>query len=287
MTKARKSRAKGIALAELMVALALGVALVLVATTLHARIIRLSSDAARLAEAQDALRIALAVLDHDVRHAGFWGLVPAAGQVAGRTDDPAAAAIPVGNDCGPRWATDLSRHVEAFGGPWPLDCAPTGGVQPGTSVLVLRRAAVTAGVAEAGVLQLASDRWAGRLAADGTGLPGAGPEVEVRDLVARAYYVSPRSTADPGRPSLRRKTLQRGPRVVDEEVVQGIAALAVLLGVDEDAPGTPGHGIPDRFVAPGAAAGGEVVALRLRLVAEGPEALTAWRTIRLQEPAPW
>jgi len=270
-----------------MVAMALGVVLVLAAATLHARVLRLSSEAGRLADAQDALRIALAVLDHDLRHAGYWGLVPHADQVTGRTDDPGAAPIPVISDCGDRWATNLSRHVEAFAGPWPLDCAPGGGAVAGSSVLVLRRAAVTTSVPAAEVLQVASDRWTGRLSADGAGMAGAGPDTEVRDLVARAYYVSPRSTDDPGRPSLRRKTLQRGPRVVDEEVVPGIAAFEVWVGVDEDAPGTPGHGVPDRFVAPGTAASGEVVAVRFRLFADGPEALSVERTIRLQEPARW
>ena len=113
-------RARGLALAQLLVAMALGVVLVLAAATLNARVLRLSSEAGRLAEAQDALRIALAVLDHDLRHAGYWGLVPEASRVAGRTDDPGAAPIPVISDCGDRWTTDLSRHVEAYAGAWPL-----------------------------------------------------------------------------------------------------------------------------------------------------------------------
>jgi type IV pilus assembly protein PilW len=276
---------RGIALAELLVSMAVGVTLVLTAATLHARVLRLASDAGRLAEAQDALRIALAVLDHDLRHAGFWGLVPTASRVQGRTDDPAASPIPVISDCGDRWATDLARHVQAFDGPWPLGCSPNGGLVAGSSVLVLRRAAVMTSSTDAGVLQLASDRWTGRLFADGSGM--AGEEVEVRDLVARAYYVSPRSTGDAGTPSLRRKTLQRGPRVVDEEVVPGIGSLEVFLGLDEDAPGASGHGVPDRFVAPGTAATGEVVAVRFRLSAHGPETLSAERTVRLQEPARW
>ncbi|MEJ2513941.1 MAG: PilW family protein [Gammaproteobacteria bacterium] len=278
-------RSRGIALAELMVALAVGLGLVLAAATLQARISQLSRQASELAEAQDALRIALGVIEHDLRHAGFWGLVPEASAVAGRTGDAGAAPVSVISDCGGGWAARLERPLEVHRGGWALDCPPNGGAHGASHVLVLRRAKVSMTSEDAGILQLASDRWRGRLFADGSGMAGA--EVEIRDLVARAYYVSRRSTADPSRPSLRRKTLQRGPRMVDEEVNAGIAAMTVELGVDGDAPGEPGHGLPDAFVAPGTPAAGDVVAVRVKLTAHGPDRLTAFRTVRLQERAPW
>ncbi|MEJ2523854.1 MAG: hypothetical protein P8080_13465, partial [Gammaproteobacteria bacterium] len=49
----------------------------------------------------------------------------------------------------------------------------------------------------------------------------------------------------------------------------------------------PGHGLPDAFVAPGTPAAGDVVAVRVKLTAHGPDRLTAFRTVRLQERAPW
>jgi type IV pilus assembly protein PilW len=274
-------RCVGLALAELLVALALGTGLVLAAASLHARVLALSATTTRVADAQDALRIGLAVLEHDLLHAGYWGLVPDAIDVTGRADDATPVSVTVAGDCGVRWSIDLVRPLEAHAGGWPLACAPTGGAAAGSAVLVLRRASALQAVPEAGVLQLQSGRWSGELVADGSA-PPAGPEIEVRDLVSRAYYVSPRSTADARRPSLRRKTLQKGPRVVDEEIVSGIAALHIALGVDEDPEGEAGHGLPDRYLAPGAGTGA-VVAVRIRLRAE--DGLEATRTVRLRNGA--
>lgn len=273
----------GFGLAEVLVALALGLLLALMITTLHARILRLNLDAGVAAEAQDALRIAMAVLEHDLVHAGYWGPAPEAAQIAGRRSDAAPLGVAVGGDCGPAWSIDLDAAVQAWPAGWPLDCRPYRGAGPLGSVLALRRVSSEPGAPEAGVLQVQADFWGGRLVAAGEAVP---PGQEGRDLVARAYYVSPHSTGATGRPSLRRKTLQRGPRIVDEEVMPGIASLEVLLGVDHDAPGDAGHGLPDAFVAPGAAAG-PVVALRVTLRSEEASGLEITRTIVLRNgPVP-
>ena len=271
-------RSAGVTLPEVLVALGLGLALLLVMATLHARILQVSVTSSRAADAQDTLRIALAVLEYELSHAGYWGLVPEATRIAGRSADAAPLAITVSGDCGPRWTIDLDRVVEAWSGGWPLACAPFGGVPPTSALLVLRRVDTRATAPDGGVLQLYADPWGGRLAAAGE---PAVPGEEVRDLVARAYYVSPRSTGDPARPSLRRKTLQRGPRIVDEEVVPGIAALDIAFGVDTDPPGSPGHGMPNRFVTPEAASG-TIVAVRLRLTTDDEARLSLLRTIPLR-----
>lgn len=276
-------RAAGFGLAEVLVALALGLLLALMITTLHARILRLNLDAGTAAEGQDALRIAMAVLEHDLAHAGYWGPAPDAGQIAGRRSDAAPLAVAVGGDCGPDWTIDLDASLQAWPAGWPLDCRPYRGAGPVGSVLALRRASSEPGTPTPGVLQLQADFWGGRLVAAGEAVP---PGQEGRDLVARAYYVSPHSTGVTDRPSLRRKTLQRGPRIVDEEVMPGIASLEVLLGVDHDLAGTAGHGLPDAFVAPGAATG-PVVAVRVTLRSEEASSLAMTRTIALRNgPVP-
>lgn len=269
---------RGITLAEVMVAMALGLLLALAMATLHARVLQVSGETTRAADAQDTLRIALAVLEYELQHAGFWGPVDAAGRIEGRRGDATPLAVPVSGDCGTDWAIDLDEALQGWSAGWPLSCAPYGGMPARGAVLVLRRAEARATTPDAGVLQLEADPWQARLSADGG---PAAPGTTRHDLVARAYYVSPRSTGDAGRPSLRRKTLQRGPRVVDEELVPGVAAMDLAFGIDLDLPGTPGHGLPNRFTAP-ELAHGPVVAVRVRLVADDPARFELTRTIPLR-----
>lgn len=279
----RRLRITGVSLVELLVALGIGLALCLAMATLHARVSHLSGRAAAAADAQDTLRIALATLEYELAHAGYWGLVPDAAHIAGRRGDAAPLAVAVAGDCGTAWAIDLDRPLAAWSGGWPLACAPFAGAAPVSGGLALRRVATASRTPDPGVLQVYGDPWGGRLGASGA---PAGPGESVHDLVARVYYVSPRATADPTRPSLRRKTLQRGPRVIDEEMVVGIARMDIELGVDTDAPGDPGHGLPNRFVAPELASGA-VVAVRVRLTSDEDAQLAMTRTIALRNgPAP-
>jgi type IV pilus assembly protein PilW len=273
-----RGRQAGLSLVELLVAMALGLVLSVAMATLHARILHLSADTTRTADAQDTLRIALAILEYELSHAGHWGPLPEASRIAGSREDASPLAVTVSGDCGPQWTIDLGRNVEAWSSGWPLACSPFGGAAPAGGLLVLRRADAIASAPQAGMLQLQATPWNGRLTIDGE---AAEPGAEVRDLVVRAYYVSPRSTGDSTRPSLRRKTLQRGPRVIDEEVVPGIAMLQVLLGEDTDLPGTPGHGQPNRFVAPESVAG-TIVAARIRLETDDAGRLSITRTIPLR-----
>jgi len=279
----RRRRLAGLTLAEVLVAISIGVLLTLSVATLHARILRLAADTTRVADAQDTLRIALALLEYELAHAGYWGLVAEAAQLEGHTGSAAPLAVGVAGDCGSGWTLDLEQPLEAWSSGWPLACAPFGGVAPASGVLVLRRAETRTSVPEARRLQVQADPWSGRVIAGGE---AADPGAETRNLVARAYYISPRSTGDAARPSLRRKTLQRGPRLIDEEVLPGIAAMEILLGIDDDPTGTPGHGLPDRFLAPESAIA-PVVAVRLSLRSDGPHALSMTRTVALRNgPAP-
>jgi type IV pilus assembly protein PilW len=272
------ARARGASLLEVLVALGIGLLLSLAVVTLHARILHLSAETTRTADAQDTLRIALAILEYELQHAGYWGLVADAARIGGRLGDTDPLPVTVSGDCGPGWAIDLDRALEAWSGGWPLACGPFGGAAPTSGLLVLRRNDTELASPDAGVLQVQADPWSGRLVVGGE---PAEAGAEVRDLVARAYYVSPRSTGDGARPSLRRKTLQRGPRVVDEEVLPGVAAMEVALGVDTDLPGTPGHGLPNRFVVPESAAD-PVVAVRITLQADDAAPLTMTRTVALR-----
>lgn len=274
----RRHAIAGLSLVELMVAVTLGILLLLTVTSLHARISRLAGDTSAAAEAQDALRIAMAIVEYELAHAGHWAIAADAAAISGRLADAAPLAVHVVGDCGPGWAIDLDQFLVAWSDAWPLACPPFGGTAAAGDVLVLRRADTRRGVPDPGVLQLYLDPWGGRLVVAGEP-PGSGEEV--RDLVSRAYYVSLQSTGDASRPSLRRKTLQRGPRVIDEELIAGIARLQILLGEDLDPPGAPGHGMPNHFVPP-AALTGVPVAVRIQLHSDGPFPMVATRTVALR-----
>jgi len=273
-----RKRTQGFSLVEVLVAMTLALLLTLSMTTLHARVLRLSLDAARAADAQDALRIALALLEYELAHAGYWGLSPDAATIDGRRGGAAPLDVTVSGDCGPDWSIDLDRPLQAWSSGWPLTCAPYAGATPRGAVLALRRVETRPAAPEAGRLQVQADFWGGRLVADADPLP---PGHEAHDLVARAYYVSPRSIGDAARPALRRKTLQRGPRLVDEEIMPGIAALAIEFGVDADLPGDPGHGQADAFVAPEAAIA-PIVAVRLTVRSHDAPGLVMTRTVPLR-----
>ena len=101
--------------------------------------------------------------------------------------------------------------------------------------------------------------------------------MEIRDLVTSVYYVA----AAPGEgsaPALRRKTLVKGPRLIDEEIAPGITDLQVQFGVDLDPPGTPAN--VDAYVHPDDARigqpGSRVLAVRVWLLAESRGAAGAF-----------
>ena len=270
--------ARGFGLVEVLVAMTLALLLTLSMTTLHARVLRLALDSATAADAQDALRIALALLEYELEHAGYWGPSPDAATIEGRRGDTVPLDVAVSGDCGVDWSIDLDRPLQAWSSGWPLACTPYAGAAPLSGVLALRRVETRTASPEAGRLQLHADFWGGRLVVEGEALL---PGHEGRDLVARAYYVSPRTIGDQSRPALRRKTLQLGPRLVDEEIMPGVAALEIELGVDADLPGEPGHGQADAFVAPETAAA-PIVAVRLTLRSHDAPGLALTRTIPLR-----
>jgi hypothetical protein len=248
----------------------------------------------RIAELQEVARHALAILELDLRMAGYWGLSPDATRISGAvmpgdpvpdTVLPAAAGI---NACGPRWVLTLREHIGASDNRYALDCAAFNRrPQPESDVIIVRRAGppVTSApdtprlriveTASQGQLVIAPCADARNSAC--TRFPplpsvaGAG----VHDLVVNAYYVSRDATGRPGVPSLRRKRLignSSGAAIQDEEVIAGVENLQVQIGVGNAA----GAG-PVVFTDPETPAlddpGHPVVALRLWLLvrSESPE----------------
>lgn len=250
------------------------------------RALRTAESVARM---QDAGRLALDVLEADVRMAGHWGLLGRATLVANRAraGEPLPPSFTPAQGvridlCGgadSRWAIDLEAHLDGTNDAYGLACGAVGGARPGSDTLVVRRAGeAPVGTLDPGRVHVQSSLLHGALFVPSAGctspsdaacLPaGYTPERSTtRPLVVHAYYVSATSTGGTDVPALRRKSFgnvdaaSASQAVVDEEIVAGIEDLQVRFGLDHD-----GDGSVDGFANPGSVpAGSTVVAARLWL----------------------
>ena len=125
-------------LTETLVALAIGMLMMAGAVAGYAK----ARDAYAVLEAnarlQETARYAMALIEADVRMAGFWGLTNRAESVT------ATASLSFPAKCGGvAWVTDTARFIDGSNNAWlPLpNCAAlSGGARPEADVLVVRRA---------------------------------------------------------------------------------------------------------------------------------------------------
>lgn len=246
------TQSAGFTLVELMLALFLGGLLLTGFVGLHGQAGAIAREVEVTADLQDTVRLALAYLETDLLQAGFVGSRRQTDVIAGVAgpDDP--VTVTVSGDCGANFSLDLSRPVAGRNGVFDLACGPYGGASVGgADVLIVRRADSQPRARDSSRLQLATALSGAQLLAPadmpGVGT-GPGDPVQIRDLVVSVYYLSRRSSGDPGRPSLRRKLLGTGPRISDEEIAPGIVDFQLLFGLDLDPAGAPGAGSADMFV---------------------------------------
>ncbi len=264
---------RGFSLLEIMIALALGLALLGAFLVVLQRCREGFAAGESLARLQDAARHALSVLTPDIEHAGFYGF----------TNEPATrlvTGLPAGaHTCGTNFAIDLAIPAEGSDNTFRLgrdarDCAPTasaGGARAGSDTLTLRRASYDVVAPHPGRLQLYSQSMASagplQLFADGRAPGPVDGDHAVRDLEVRTYYIANNSVERPDWPALRVKALteSRGAaQFRDEEILPGVEDLQVELGVASVA---EDGAMRVRYVAPDAARArsGRVIAVRLWL----------------------
>lgn len=286
----------GFSLVELMLAMTLGLGLVLAMVAAQQQASRLGRRAETVGRLQDAARLALAVIEADLRMAGYWGRHSRADWIVNRADPGGALPAPFSaaqgerislcGGSGSQWAIRLEQYVEGSNGGYALACAATGGSVPGTDTLTIRRAADAAPASlDPQRVHVQSTRTEGTLFVPAAGctspsntacLPaGYLPATSLPHvLLVRTYYVSPSSTQRPGLPALRRKSLGNvnassvGGAMTDEELVAGIEDLQVRFGVDTD-----GDANLDTYVDPDAIPPGA------RLVTA-----TVWLRVRSEQP---
>ncbi len=206
-----------------------------------------------VATLQETARHALALLELDLRMAGYWGLSSRferidnhAAPTSSLPADLASAASGI-NACGPNWAIDLAQAIGALDNRYTLSCnAYNRRPQADSDVLIVRHAGnpVTT-PPDTPRLRLIANTGQGHLVIAPCNdfsnaacirspppLP-AFPGALTHDLVVNAYYVSRDATGRSGFPSLRRKRLvggAGGATIQDEEVIAGIENLQVQLG---------------------------------------------------------
>lgn len=231
---------KGFSLVELLVAtLVLGIA----AAAGLAGLVRanaIARDAAIQLRLQERATYAMGTLEADLQMAGYFGLARPSQGLAPEHRSAVSA-------CGPELPGDLVRAVQVLPA-YTLACAAAaGGAAAHEPVLLIRRASVRESLPDAGRWQ-----WLGRADLPGEsrlmqgdvlpeGVQITAGRIDLRNLVARAYYIARGSDGDPRTPSLRVKSLTSvsgRPAFIDTEVMPGVQSMQVSLLPDEQNPET-------------------------------------------------
>ena len=252
----------GVTLIELMVAVAVGAFLMIGAMTVFMQsqtTFRLNQSVARL---QENARFALAAIEPDIRMASFYGLSSRGVRINGRAKTTALndGALWPGASCGANWALDLENPIVATNGAYPWNCAPTVGDalgQPGADTVLIRRVnenPVAAGALTANTLYVQNARFQPGKVFVGAAVPAGytAATSQTNELIVRGYYIATQSAQlgakGAGIPSLHRKSVAKGPGVIDDEILAGVEDLQIELGIDTDIPDAPNRGAVDRYV---------------------------------------
>lgn len=265
---------RGVSLIELMVALVIGLFLILGAVTVFNQsrsTYRASESVARL---QETARLALDVIETDIRMANFWGMSNHPEYIVNRAgpSQPAPAGftpqqqtnVSLCGTAGSNWVVNLEEYIGGSNNSYGLQCAASN-YRAGTDVVFLRRANETQpATLDPNRVYVQTSRIQGTLFVPASGctnplqsacLPAQyqAPASESHELEVHAYYVSSQSTLRADVPSLRRKrfanvnTATATDAIIDEEIVSGVEDLQVRFGVD-----TNGDTNIDQYVNPGA-----------------------------------
>lgn len=276
----------GMSLAELMIAMALGLMLTLGIATLFTQTRQSFNQDEQIATMQANLRFAIEVVVADASMAGFWGGVLEPISIQNDT------TLSIANDCGVGaagdWAYDLSSPISgvdnatAAEAAAAFNCINAGEFRAGTDVIAVKRVRGLAieddpnecvhdfnatDTLQDDTVYLADNGMTGLLFAQPkSGAIAVGGCVENREYTPTVHYIRTFSTAaDDGIPTLCRKVMVMGatPTMTTECLVEGIEQLQIEYGVDANS-----DGLPERYVsAPTAAQWPTVTAIRVHLLA--------------------
>ena len=285
---------RGVGLIELMVAMLIGLFLILGAVTVFNQsrnTYRASEGVARL---QETARLAMDVIESDIRMANYWGMNNRADYIinrAGPSQPPPATFtaqqqtnVSLCGTAASNWVINLDEYLGGSNNSYGLQCAASN-YRAGSDVVFVRRANEARPLAlDPNRVYLQTSRIQGTLFVPNAGcvvptnpacIPAAylPPASESRELEARAYYVSSQSTLRNDVPSLRRKRFASvnaalpANAILDEEIVSGVEDLQVRIGVD-----TNGDSNIDQYVNPGGVPGNAAVV-----------SVTVWLRVRAED----
>jgi len=278
----------GEGLIELMVALVIGLFLILGAVTVFNQSRNTYRASEGVARMQEAARLAMDVIEADLRMANYWGMSSRADYIvnrAGPSQSPPSeftaqqrTNVSLCGSAASNFMIDIDTYVGGSNDTYGLQCAAAN-YAAGTDVVFVRRANEARPAAlDPNRVYLQTSRIQGTLFVPDAGctdptnstcIPPAylPPASESRELEVRGYYVSSQSTFRTDVPSLRRKRLANvnsalaTTAVIDEEIVAGVEDMQVLFGVDNT-----GDSNIDQYVLPGAVpANAQVVSVRIWL----------------------
>ncbi len=280
---------RGVNLIEIMVAMAIGLFLVLGATTLYVNTKKTADVDDSIARLQETARYALSVIETDVRMANYWGMVKDSSKITnkesqGGTSTASGLSAGVADDCGPTFI-DPETYIGASNNNYNLACAANSTAVVSADTLVVRRTATAAVAATNTRFQICSSRQEARLT---LGADAACPaNAEYHNLLAHAYYVDQQSDQNNTYPALRRWTLIAGPPgdpgYSDVEVIPGVEDMQIELGWNNEGseaftstPDAVRYVQPENAVLtnPAGFPNGRIVAVRVWLLirAEAPDA---------------
>ena len=234
---------RGVSLVELLVALAIGLALSLAATLIYLNNKHTWSMQDNMYRIQETGRFSMRLLREEIRLAGYWGLNISPASI---TD---AEPIVLTNECYRGWATSYTQFLSSANNSNAgyRSCIPDSDYKPDTDILTVLRSSTSSidiDSIKAGHLYLHTSLTAGTVfIADAdrkidTGIELGESPAALYDLLAHAYYIRPFSTRmGDGIPTLVRETTSAG-NVFAEPVAELVEDLQFTFGFDSDGDGS-------------------------------------------------
>lgn len=264
-----RSRARGVSLIELMVALVISLVLIGGAIQVYVNSRQNYDVNEAVVRLQENARYVLSIVEPDIRMANSWGLLK------GYID--ADASSPDTN-CGADFARKVQTTLEGTNNEYTFGCLAGGGGAVATAdTLIVRRASVQPASATSGRLLVCSTRTQARVVQDSASCTPA-PTGQVNDLIVNAYYVSRDADHVLGLPTLRRFALSDPATLNDVEIAPGVEDMQIQFGIDS----TGTSGTATRYVnADEVPATAQIVSVRLWLLvrSETPEQSFTDRTV--------
>lgn len=282
-TQPTKKHQLGVNLIEIMVALVIGLFLILGATTLYIKTQKTSDIDDSIAQLQETARYAMNIIESDARIANYWGLVKDPNQFDNKGDTARNLGVGSGNNyCGPTsindtedYPTDIEHYIEAsnnsyYHQPYGIPkCSAKYTASTFSDTLTIRHAEIAKSTSTGSQLRACTKRNKSTITID-TNCSGG----ELHDLVVNGYYIDTKSDQSENVPSLRRKTLIKGPDFSDVEIISGIEDMQIELGWDDkngaaDSAGVVRYAPPETTVTDG-----RIISVRV------------WLLIRAEKPDP-